>query len=209
MAATRSRGTPGVRLDEATWIKIQSRYERGESVRGMAREFGVNAATIVNKGKKLGWLGHGELKAEALEEARSAIKEIVKKTYTEEVKIAQGRHLQLSRAVQKMGAFMLQTIGDNVKEPDPAKKKQINREIYQLNILSQTLGSAINIERMSLGMENFKPDEEKDGFSKFIDSVNQMRERREVRESKALVVTTQNITDADFTELDIPEVPDE
>lgn len=172
---------PGKRLTEHTWLIIQGRYERGDSVRAMAREYEISAAAISNRAKKFGWLEQGALKEAAVKEARSSIKDEFASTYREHAKAAIGNHFKFARYVQQIALHLTQIVDENIREPNPARRRNVNREIYQLNILSTTMRSAIEVERQALSMDSIKWDDPKDGFSKFVETLADMRAAREAK----------------------------
>lgn len=173
---------PGKRLPEKTWVIIQGRYEKGDGVRALGREYGINPSTISNRAIRCGWLHHGALREEAITEVREEVKEEFKQSYKALAKAASGNHFKLYRYGQQLGLRLLQAVESNLNEPDPSKKIQINREVYQLNTIMQTVQVAINGERTALGMDTMKWEDESDGFDKFIDAVNEMRKRKLERE---------------------------
>lgn len=177
----KERNEAGKHLGSHVWLIIQGRYEKGDSVRGMAKEYGISASTICNKAKKCGWLDHGQLKEEAISATREKIKDEFSSSYKEMAKQAVGNHFKLFRYIQKLGLQFVQDVERNASLP-AAEKKNINREIYQLNVLAQTIKSAIDGERLALGMDGMKWDDDKDAFSKFTDAIVEMRQKKAIPE---------------------------
>jgi hypothetical protein len=170
-------------LGSHVWLIIQARYEKGDGVRKLAKEYNINPATICNRAKKFGWLAHGQLKEDAMTQARDAIKTEFTSTYKELAHQAMGNHHKIHRMIQQMCLDFVKEVAANSKRP-AAEKKDINREIYQLNVLTQTMKTAIDGERLALGMDSFKwQDEEKDAFSKFAGTIAQMRGKKELEDS--------------------------
>lgn len=169
-------------LGSHVWLIIQGRYEKGDGVRALAKEYGISPSTICNRAKSFGWLAHGQLKEDAIQAAREKIREDFGSSYKEMAKQAVSNHYKLFRYIQQLAVKLLHDVEENSRTPDASKKKQINREIYQLNVLSQTIKSAVDGERLTLGMDSFKWQDEKDGFSKFTEAISQMRSTKELPE---------------------------
>lgn len=182
------------RLNNHIWLIIQGRYEKGDSVRGLAREYGINPATICNRAKKYGWLEHGSLNKEAINKARTEITDDLGATYKTLAKQAIGNHYKLFRYIQQLGLKFVQEVEKNSKLP-AASRSNINREIYQLNVLSQTIKNAVDGERVALGMDKINWDDEKDAFDKFTQAIEKMRGEKGIAHKTDEIEASDDIDD--------------
>lgn len=181
-------------LKPAEWVKIRSKYEGGRTIDSLSEEYGVSTPTICRRIKKEGWKKLTKVvktaAAEAVEEAKASIRE----TYKEAQLDASGRHIKTAKAAHVIASNQLQQYGvwveyqrkkakDTIEEyegkvaeaiatggaiPPPPDPRLPGKEIYVLDRLVNILARAVDMERLALGMEDMKPDDDMDGFEKLI-----------------------------------------
>jgi transposase-like protein len=199
------------KLSGEQWATIQAQYEGGGNVNALAEKYGIKPNTISQRAKRKGWAKHGEVKAEAVEEAKSAVTEKLKSTYMAEYE----RHLknatQIYRVMQAIATKQLKIgmvehdkllKGEKLTTEEMAVLATLRSRTYQMNVASQMANMGILGERIVNGYDNIKPEVERDGIDDLRDSVfNKLRKERGLPiDHEALTGESADIPD---TEIDL------
>lgn len=168
-------------LDQKAWAEIQARYDTGESLKSIAKDYGIDLSTISKRAKRNFWKGHGELATSALAEAREKAKEEITDSYEQKIKENNERQLKELinlKALAQKAMFILnkrmdvklavanshgkyEEILDKIEKGEISEKEllksmpDVTREIYSIAALIQSLKTAtMDYERVILGMED-------------------------------------------------------
>jgi hypothetical protein len=161
-------------LTRETWQDIQTRFEMGTSnAKQLSIEHGINSSTLHRRKKRYGWKDFGERAEAAAENARRELAATMSDDYKVKAKTANERHAQFYAGIQSIGAQYLKTLADNMKEPDPRKRKHIGREVYALAAMTSALKTAIDGERLVLKIDSLDLHSRQDGFDRLCSILGQ------------------------------------
>lgn len=181
---------PGKRLSVNEWAEIQARYETGESLSELARDYDVSVPTISKRAKKYEWKRADDIYAEAMAEARETVKERVRSDYQEKIERANENQQKLFQFSQKFAFEMMQQLYQSLEafriEREEEMKKQralaeargetnftpkpvfksLGKLPYEARATYDMLRDAVMSERIVIHADSFDPNaDEGDGGS--------------------------------------------
>ncbi|MGD0276603.1 MAG: hypothetical protein ABSB79_11245 [Syntrophales bacterium] len=150
------------------WAEIQARYESGENVTELAKEYGITHPAISNKAKRKGWGKHGSLRTEAIDGARTKVKEELQLSYEEIAKQVNEKYLSMFQNIQEAAMMILDNLWQRLKaldeqneymkaeaikrgDPHPPIPLDTGNDVYVYAQLMNIICKCVNEERKLLG----------------------------------------------------------
>lgn len=173
--------TPGNRLTHQEWLAIQAKYEAGERVVDLAKKYNVSPVTISRKANTHGWKPKGSLKEEALQKAKQAQEETLKKRYAKAIEDETEYDYKVNRllkdtivkaikvtranieALERAGVSEWMLVADEAM-PGETKwilvPKPLGKLSGELNTLQQSMRSVQESQRETLRLKETNPFED-------------------------------------------------
>ena len=188
-----------IRLSAKQWATIQAKYEAGESVKGLAEEYGIKPNTITQRANRKGWKPRGSIKSEAIAEAQEEIKEAVKNDFKSTVERVNEEHSKFYKYPLKLAAIMMQAMDKRIAEAQARGENiKLGNDPYLLAQLASTMNMAITGIRTVNKYDAISPDRGDANLERLYDSFAEQRKKRGIDESPPTI--------DDLDEIEVPDV---
>ena len=191
------------KLSAHQWAKVQARYEAGDKITIIAKDYGLKAPAIYMRARRKGWKKHGSLREEVIAGAREKTVEKLKESFAAEVEKANERHSNMYKLAEKAAVqYLQQLVKDN--EDAIARNQPIafGNKPYLLQTTIAGMNMAVNGERQVKGYDEHKLEKE-DPDRSLWDSLDEKRRERGHIDADGNVIRREPAPEIDTPDVEI------